>query len=243
MPTTGRGVHQDQARPGYRRPLVIAHRGVHDTGAIENTLQAFELAVAAGADMIELDVRRTGSRELVILHDQERDGIRLDSCSLDEFERRTGFRPPLLIEVLAWADGHIALDVELKEDGYAEQVAPLLTGFGAAGNELIVTSFLDRLLARLAALAPGLKLGLLLESSAERAVQRARAAGARTLLPEVALVDEPLIESVTASELELIVWDFMAADHAPLLDDQRIHAVITDDVTGALTAAGRSSPS
>ncbi len=216
---------------------VIAHRGVHDTGAIENTLDAFELAVAAGADMIELDVRRTGAGELAILHDQDRGGVRLDSCSLEGFDRATGFRPPLLVEVLSWASGRIALDVELKEDGYAEQVAPLLSDFAAAGNGLIVTSFLERLLARLAELAPELELGLLLESSAELAVQRARAVGARALLPKVALVDEPLIEVVTAAALELIVWDFMAAEHAPLLADRRIRGVITDDVVGALTGA------
>ncbi len=228
---------------GPRRPLVIAHRGVHDTGATENTLKAFELAVAAGADMIELDVRRTGAGELALLHDENRAGVRLDAGSLDEFHRATGFRPPLLAEVLAWADGRIGLDVELKEDGCAEQAAPLLAGFAAAGNELIVTSFLDRLLARLAELAPKLALGLLLHVSAERAVQRAHAARVGTVLPEVELVDEPLIDLVTASALGLIVWGFMANDHAALLADRRIQAVITDDVAGALAAAGRSGRS
>jgi hypothetical protein len=34
--------------------------------------------------------------------------------------------------------------------------------------------------------------------------------------------------------LELIVWDFMAGDHSPLLTDARVKGVITDDVPGAL---------
>ncbi|HEX3802268.1 MAG TPA: glycerophosphodiester phosphodiesterase [Solirubrobacteraceae bacterium] len=219
-----------------QRPLVIAHRGVHITGATENTLAAFELAVAAGADMIEFDVRRTRAGELGILHDHKLGDIAMDSYSLDEFEQRTGFRPPLLSEVLEWASGRIGLDVELKEDGYAEQVAPLLTNFAAAGNELIVTSFLDPLLARLAQLAPKLRLGLLMMWTADRATERAAAAGARIVLPEMKLVTEPLIDAVVAAGLEPIVWDFMAANDAALLSDARVAGVITDDVYGALTA-------
>lgn len=215
---------------------VIAHRGTHSGGAAENTMAAFELALDAGADMIELDVRRTGDDQLAILHDYDHAGVPLDSCSLAEFEQRTGFRPPLLAEVLEWATGRIALDVELKEDGYAEQVAPMLEAHAGAEGGLLVTSFLDPLLARLAQIAPSLELGLLLEFTAMHATRRAQAAGARTVLPEIKLVSEELIAEVTAAGLELVVWDFMAADHAPLLADPRVAGVITDDVPGALSA-------
>jgi len=217
------------------RPSVIAHRGVH-TDVNENTMEAFELALAAGADMIELDVRRTGDGQLAILHDHAHAGVALDSCSLDEFSERTSMRPPLLEEVLAWASGRIALDVELKEDGYAEQVLLPLQAFAAAGGELLITSFIDALLARISVLAPDLRLGLLLEFTAGRASERARAAGAAAVLPAMKLVDERLIAELTDADLELIVWDFMAEDHATLMSDARVAGVITDDVPGALAA-------
>lgn len=217
-------------------PLVIAHRGVHDFVTTENTMRAFEAAHIAGADMIELDVRRTGAGELAILHDHKLGDVTLDSCSLDEFESRTGFRPPLLEEVLAWADGRIALDVELKEDGYADQVAPLLIEFARTGNELIVTSFIDPLLAQLSELAPRLRIGLLIMWIAAHAAKRATACGAQIVLPEMKLVNEALITEVVDAELELIVWDFMAEQNASLLTDSRVSAVITDDVPGALAA-------
>ena len=217
-------------------PYVIAHRGVHATGATENTMHAFQLALEAGADMIELDVRRTGDGQLAILHDHDRSGVALDSCSLDEFEARSGFRPPLLRDVLGWAAGRIALDVELKEDGYAEQVAPMLADFADADGELLVTSFLDPLLATLAQVAPSLKLGLLMTWSAQGGPERARAAGASVALPQMSLVNEPLISEISNARLELIVWDFMAAADANLLADPRVAGVITDDVPGALAA-------
>jgi glycerophosphoryl diester phosphodiesterase len=217
-------------------PRVIAHRGIHSGAATENTMAAFELALAAGAEMIELDVRRTGDGQLAILHDYDHAGVALDSCSLAEFEQRTGLRPPLLAEVLEWAAGRIALDVELKEDGYAEQVVPMLEAFTAAGAELLVTSFLDPLLARVKQISPSLELGLLLEFTAMSAAVRARAAGARTVLPQMKLTTEPLIAELAGAGLELVVWDFMAAEDAPLLADPRVAGVITDDVPGALAA-------
>jgi glycerophosphoryl diester phosphodiesterase len=199
-------------------------------------MAAFEAARWAGAEMIELDVRRTGAGELAILHDHLLAGVTLDSCSLEEFEQRTGLRPPLLDEVLEWADGRIALDVELKEDGYAHEVVPALVGFAAAGNELIVTSFVDPLLATLSQTAPSLRLGLLLSWTAANAAARARAVGASIVAPEIKLVNEALIADVTDAGLELIVWDFTVEGDAGLLSDPRVSGVITDDVPGALKA-------
>jgi glycerophosphoryl diester phosphodiesterase len=217
-------------------PLVIAHRGVHNTGLTENTMAAFQAAIDAGADMIELDVRRTGAGELAILHDHAIGKVALDSCSLDELQARTGFRPPLLSEALDWARGRIGLDVELKEDGYVDQLAPLLLDFAHAGGDLIVTSFLDPVLVALHQRAPALRLGLLLTWTTDRFEQRAHACGAGTVLPQMKLVDEAIIAGACDAGLELIAWDFMAGKDPQLLADARVQGVITDDVPSAFAA-------
>jgi len=54
------------------RPLVIGHRGFCQV-APENTLPSFELALAAGADLIELDCRQTRDGVLIVIHDHELD--------------------------------------------------------------------------------------------------------------------------------------------------------------------------
>lgn len=54
------------------RPLVIAHRG-YSTVAPENTLAAFEAALRAGADLLELDVRLDADGVPVVLHDDRLD--------------------------------------------------------------------------------------------------------------------------------------------------------------------------
>ena len=53
------------------RLLVIAHRGA-SAAAPENTIAAFELAIADGADGIELDVHLSSDDQPVVIHDVTR---------------------------------------------------------------------------------------------------------------------------------------------------------------------------
>jgi glycerophosphoryl diester phosphodiesterase len=77
--------------------LVIAHRG-SSWDAPENTLPAFEQAIADGADYIELDVHAAPDGELVVTHDAP----------------RPGERQLTLAEALEATHGRIGMMVELK---------------------------------------------------------------------------------------------------------------------------------
>jgi glycerophosphoryl diester phosphodiesterase len=55
-----------------KRPLVIGHRG-YCQFAPENTLPSFSMAVAAGADLVELDYHHTKDGKLIVMHDAELD--------------------------------------------------------------------------------------------------------------------------------------------------------------------------
>lgn len=66
--TLPRPAAAETARPGRTPTLVVAHRGA-SVAAPENTLAAVRAAAALGADMVEIDVRRTGDGALVLLHD------------------------------------------------------------------------------------------------------------------------------------------------------------------------------
>jgi glycerophosphoryl diester phosphodiesterase len=58
------------------RPLVLAHRGACRRAA-ENTIEAFRLAAALGADGVELDARRTADGVIVVSHDPVIEGFGL----------------------------------------------------------------------------------------------------------------------------------------------------------------------
>ena len=103
--------------------LIVAHRGASQA-IPENTMEAFQAAVEAGADAIELDVHLTADGELAVIHDPTLDrttdrtttvatatmaDIReadagwafLGADSSYPF-RGTGMTVPTLPEVLAW---------------------------------------------------------------------------------------------------------------------------------------------
>jgi glycerophosphoryl diester phosphodiesterase len=218
------------------RPLLIAHRGLHAAGAKENTIAAFEAALDVGVGMVELDVRRTADGALVIFHDPVCRREALDTISHAELCKLAGLEVPLLGEVLDWAAGRIALDIELKEDGYVDEITELLNGYVAEGGELIVTSFTDPILAQL---PPEIRSGLILSMTAIGAGTRAKSCNANALVIQMKLVNEAVLADAQANELDIYLWDFLAAKDGVYLSDPRIDGVITDDVQGVL--ATRSS--
>ncbi len=215
--------------------LLIAHRGSHGSEP-ENTIAAFEAAVVAGADMVELDVRRTADGQLAIFHDAEVARTSLRKLTLQELRALSGIAVPVLEDVLAWAEeAEIGVDVELKEDGYVERVAPLLNDFP---GRVIVTSFLDPVLAQLAVLAPEVQRGLLLSLTPLGAVRRVHRCRAHAAVIEMKLLGARVLDELAEAQLDALVWDFRPgrAGHDEWRDDERISAFITDDVPGALAA-------
>ncbi len=111
-------------------PLLIAHRG-DSAHAPENTLAAFEQAVARGADMIEMDLGLSADGQVMVHHDRtltRRAGIRrrIDRMSAEALARvdvsrgfaDVPFAPvPRLDEVLGTVGRSVPLYLELKSDG------------------------------------------------------------------------------------------------------------------------------
>lgn len=217
-------------------PLVYAHRGMHTDGLPENTIAAYDRALSLGADGIELDVRRAGDGELVIHHDPKIRRAPLATMSADEISARAGVSVPTLSEVLAWAGDRVVLDVELKEDGYVERVAGVLEEFVAGGGRVLVTSFLDGVLAQLGPLGSSLERGLLIGVTGIGAVARARACGADAIVLQARAASRRLLDEAVGAGLRVVVWDVLAVRvrHARFLADPRIEGVITDDVPWAL---------
>jgi len=103
-------------------PLILAHRGAC-WEVPENTLAAFELAIAEQADYVEFDVRARAG-ELVVCHDP---GPPEDA--------------PTLEDVLATLTGRIGLCVEVKEEETTDAVLDALERHGVDPEQLLVVSF------------------------------------------------------------------------------------------------------
>ncbi len=120
-------------------PRAYAHRGWHvgDLAGCENTLAAFERAMAEGFSYLELDVRATADGVAVVHHDaalgRTTTGTgRIDARTADELAGvrvRGRFPVPRLDEVLAALPG-ARVTVELKT---AAAVGPVLAALEATG--------------------------------------------------------------------------------------------------------------
>ncbi len=146
--------------PGTTPPWVIAHRGA-SADFLENTLPAFDAALDAGADAIELDVQRSKDGAAVVWHDRtlRHAGLplrRVAGMTLAELRRLDagsahgarfrGVRIPTLDEVLDRYGGKLPLLLEVKLRGGRPAMARHRTLAGevaraVAGRGLVDSTF------------------------------------------------------------------------------------------------------
>ncbi len=109
--------------------FIISHRGA-SAYLPENTLSSFRKAIELGADLIELDVRKTKDDKLVVIHDSKVDRttngfgrvIEKTQEELRQYDAGSGEKIPLLEEVLALDNGDIGFVIELKEERTEDEV-------------------------------------------------------------------------------------------------------------------------
>lgn len=230
--------------------LVIGHRGSAGT-APENTHPSFQAAADAGADMIELDVRLTADRELVVHHDMRlwrTTGVRkriqdlaaAEITNLDAGERFArrfrGATVPDLASVLAWRPARLGINIEVKTQGDTRgpsaHVDPLLGLLDRTPSaKLLVSSFDDRFLALLHSVEPRLPLGCLYLPARDRARgpgALARATGAGIFICSTSQAKPALMRAARAAGLAVLVYGVNTVRQAQRSRALGARGVITD---------------
>ncbi len=144
-------------------PVNLAHRGASAL-APENTIEAFRLAVEAGAGGLEFDVHMTRDGQIVVIHDATVDRTTSGSGAVSEMTndelrrfdaghnfspdggstrpyRGRGVRVPTLGEVLEEFPG-VAVNIDIKagSPGIEETVFGILLDANALGRALVVST-------------------------------------------------------------------------------------------------------
>ncbi|MBX3012607.1 MAG: hypothetical protein KF832_13915 [Caldilineaceae bacterium] len=115
------------------RPLIVAHRGAPEDQP-ENTLPAFQFALAQGADVLETDLHFTRDDEIVLFHDHTLDRMTdgqgfLRNCTVSELKRQQTRSPtgaltkhpiPTLVELIEATNAQTPLLLELKDPRFAQ---------------------------------------------------------------------------------------------------------------------------
>ena len=216
--------------------LVVAHRGMPAV-APDNSLAGFAAAVEAGADAVELDVRRRSDGVLVCHHDSG------DAAGA-----------PTLAEAIATVGGRVPLQVDVKETGFEEEVTAQLAA-ALAPDRYWLTSLEDASIARFRRLDPRIRCALTLGRERPTPYVRTRlselypfrrvdACGALELAPEVRLVQLGLGRRARRRGVGLMVWTVDDERRLRWLFERvRPATVITNRLELALwVRAGRSRP-
>ena len=215
------------------RPKIFGHRG-SSADAPENTLDAFALARAQGADGIELDVRRSADGALVLHHDAALPDGRLVAAT-PAAELPTSV--PTLAAALDEAQGMV-VNVEIKnlphepdfdpDRALADRVVELLAARGGV-DDVLVSSFDLATVDRVRSLDPTVPTALLtfVEPTAARGVELAVERGHVAVHPHDGTVDVDLVAAARAAGVDLNVWT--------VDDPERIRALAALGVAGIVT--------
>lgn len=237
----------------FTRPLLIGHRG-YPARYPENTLASFKAAMEAGCDMIELDVTLTKDRKVVVIHDDTlertttgkgpvRDRSFEEIKMLDAgswFDARFATeRVPELSEVLKLTTGRCLLNIEIKEsafeadypaDAIEHQVVGLVKTGGAMGR-VIISSFDQRILERIAAMDAPPAIAYISDREADRSVlEMLLAIKAFSWHPRFRVLTRDQVEMLHAAGLKIFPWTINTREEAERILALGIDGLICNDL-------------
>jgi len=223
--------------------LIIAHRG-STTSAVENTIKSFQDAVRKGAEMIELDVRRTKDGVLIVHHDRSILSKHIEMTNWEEIERinqRRHFAVPKLQEVLKIAKGKTRLDIEIKESGHETEIMEMVLQYFDY-KDFVITSFDDFSIKKVKEGYPKASTGLLLGlRKSKRKIsdllfsQKCSSNHADFFLPDSFLARLGFLGRVKKYNKRSIVWGVNSRRvMKKMLEDDRVEGIITDKLDLAL---------
>ncbi len=198
--------------------------------ARENTLPSFALAIDAGADGIELDVHGTRDGVVVVHHDPDADDGLPIADTLFAALRASAHQAaaiPMLLEVCELVQGRAELFVEVKGAGIERLVIEVMSGYT---GQFAIHSFDHALIARVHALDPTLRLGVLFEQMPDDVEALMAVTGARDVWPHAPLVTSRLVDTVRGAGGRTIAWTVNDETTAARLATAGVDGLCGDDV-------------
>lgn len=240
------------SKEGPATPVILAHRGA-SLLAPPNTLSSFKKALELGADGVELDVRLTKDKNLVVIHDPVVDYVSdgngfVSDYTLKEIKRLDfgyrfsedyrGERIPTLEEALDILRDVKLINIEIKNDPYPYEgieriVLENIYNMGIR-DKIVISSFDHELLLKIKGLDRDINTGVLYSFRPVHHTLLAIDARAENLHPFWAVIDESDIEEAHRIGLKVFPWTVDDENLIRSLIMKRVDGIITNDVQLAL---------
>lgn len=212
---------------------VIGHRGCPVYGP-ENTVRAVENAIPH-VDMFEIDVRRCGSGELVVFHDETTGRVtdadlHVSETSLDRLRELgvdgTDEPIPTLQELFDAVPSAVGVNVELKEASVASDVAGIVAD---VDNEVLASSFYPEAIRGVAAADPSIPLAHLFKAGWPDQLDRAADLGCEYVHPRHTLLDADRVAEANDRGFGINAWTIEEPERAATLREWGVDGVVVDD--------------
>lgn len=222
---------------------VAAHRG-YSAEAPENTIPAFEAAIANLTDYVELDVQELKDGTVVVMHDSnfkrvgglkknvwevEYDDIKeldVGKWFSEEFE---GTTIPTLEEVLELSKGRLKLNIEIKLNGHEKKLEETVVGLiekYEMEDECVITSFQSKALKNVKKYNKNIKTGYVLHVAYG---DFSHVEFADALSVNYSFATQSLVNDAHNAGMEVYVWTVNTSEAINEMLERGVDMIITDD--------------
>ncbi|MGD9046314.1 MAG: glycerophosphodiester phosphodiesterase family protein [Desulfobacterales bacterium] len=236
----------------FKPPWFIAHRG-YRARYPENTLVAFQAALDAGVQMIELDVALSRDRKLVVIHDATLErttngqgAVREHTLAqLKQLDAGRWFHPrfagehlPELSEVLDLADGQVLINIEIKPHAYephhpvdaVERQTIELVCCRNIEERVLISSFDLNLLKHITTLEHAPALGLISRNPADRqTLENCKQLNAVSWHPNHQILTPDQVKTMHAHDIRVFPYNADTSEEIARVLEMDVDGVISSD--------------
>ena len=221
------------------KPLVIGHRGAmgHET---ENTVASVQKALDLGVDMIEIDVFKIKSGEIVVFHDEKVDRLANGGGNIEEYNivqlRQLildgGHKIPMLQDVLKTINNKVVLNIELKGEGTADRVNHIIKYYienkGWSPENFVISSFNWDELRDMRSLNKDIKIAVLTENDPLQAIEVAKELNAVAINPYFETLTQENTAKIQEEGLKIYTWTVNEPEDIQRMTDFGVDGIITN---------------
>lgn len=221
------------------KTLVIGHRGAmgHET---ENTLASIQKAMDLGVDMIEIDVFKIKSGEIVVFHDDTVDRLTNGPGNIEDYNIINlkklivdgGHKIPMLQDVLKLIDNKVALNIELKGPGTADRVNFIMNNYIEQNNwspdNFLISSFNWDELREMREYNPTVAIAVLTEDNPLDAIPVAKELNAVAINPYFKRLDMEVADEIRDAGFKIYTWTVNEPQDIEAMKQIGVDGIITN---------------
>ena len=196
--------------------ICIGHRGASGYEP-ENTLRSFEKAIELGVDIIEFDVRKCASGELVVFHDSflsrvvgiQEKIFQKNLEFLKTLDVGGGEKIPTFQEALECINGRVMVNVHMNDDKIASEVIDVIEKLVKNGKwkieDFLISSFFYSELFVVKKRMPNIKVGVFMKVI-PRAIFFGKKIKAYSIHVRYPFIYKVLVKWIHKNNMKVFVW-------------------------------------